>query len=257
VGSGAIAHAVCDQGGAIVTVGNPLPARGGVDPEPAEAVRRDAPQAFTTQERAVTAADYAAVAERDARVQRAAATFRWTGSWRTVFVTADRLGGIALKGDDGHSDELSEKDFETSLRAGIEPYRMAGYDLEVDQPVFVSLDVELHVCVRPGVLRAPVRDAVLDALSSEVRADGTLGFFHPDHFTFGQPVYLSAIVAAAQQLDGVESVTAVRFQRQQDDRSSGLEGGVLAMDRLEIARLANDPNFPGHGILVVTAGGGT
>ena len=69
---------------------------GGTDFEDVEAARRDAPQAFRTQERAVTAADYAAAAERRADVQRAAATFRWTGSWHTVFVTADRVGGAAL-----------------------------------------------------------------------------------------------------------------------------------------------------------------
>lgn len=257
VGAGAVAHVVCEGGADILAVGNPLPATGGVDPEPAEAVRRDAPQAFTTQERAVTAADYAAVAERDSRVQRAAATFRWTGSWRTVFVTADRLGGDpAGGGPTGHAPTGDEQAFEASLRAAIEPYRMAGYDLEIDRPSLVSLDVELHVCVRPDVLRGPVRAAVLDALSSTVRSDGTPGFFHPDRFTFGQPVYLSAIVAAAQQVDGVESVTAVRFRRQQDDGTSGLDDGVLPMGRLEIARLANDPNLPGHGVLVVTAGGG-
>ena len=43
----------------------------------------------------MTAADYAEVAERHGAVQRAAATFRWTGSWHTVFVTADRVGGGA------------------------------------------------------------------------------------------------------------------------------------------------------------------
>ncbi len=89
-----------------------------------------------------------------------------------------------------------------------------------------------------------------------MRADGTLGFFHPDRFTFGQPVYLSAIVAAAQAVPGVQSVIATTFQRQRDDASSALDTGVLPMGRLEIARLDNDPNFPERGVLVVTTGGG-
>ncbi|HMO11459.1 MAG TPA: hypothetical protein PKB06_08165, partial [Actinotalea sp.] len=46
--------------GAFVTLANPLPAFGGQDAEDVEAARRDAPQAFRTQQRAVTAADYAA-----------------------------------------------------------------------------------------------------------------------------------------------------------------------------------------------------
>ncbi len=63
-------------------------------------------------------------------MQRAAATFRWTGSWHTVFVTADRFGGAAV-----------DAAFETGLRAELERYRMAGYDLEVDAPVFVPLEL--------------------------------------------------------------------------------------------------------------------
>jgi hypothetical protein len=72
-----------------------------------------------------------------------------------------------------------------------------------------------------------VKAAVLDVLSSGVRADGTLGFFHPDRFTFGAPVYLSAIVAAAQAVPGVQSVIAKTFQRQRDDATSALDTGVL------------------------------
>ena len=121
---------------------------------------------------------------------------------------------------------------------------------------FVALDVELHLCVEQDYFRSDVKAAVLDVLSSGVRADGTLGFFHPDRFTFGSPVYLSAIVAAAQEVEGVESVTPTAFQRQRDTATSALDTGVLEMGRLEIARLDDDPSFPEHGVLVLTAGGG-
>jgi predicted phage baseplate assembly protein len=244
VGAGSIAH-VATLNGAILGATNALAAAGGTDPEPAEAVRRDAPEAYLVQERAVTEGDYARMSERDPHVQRAAASFRWTGSWYTVFVTADRVGGA-----------LVDDPFEAELRAHLEPYRMAGYDLEVDGPRFVPLDVGLHLCVRHEYFRSDVKAAVLDVLSSGVRRDGTLGFFHPDRFTFGSPVYLSAIVAAAQAVEGVESVTPVSFQRQRDAATSALDTGVLAMGRLEIARLDDDPSFPEHGALILTAGGG-
>ncbi len=244
VGRGAIAHVATLQG-AVAGAANPLPAVGGADPEPADAVRRDAPEAYLVQQRAVTPDDYARVSERDPEVQRAAATFRWTGSWHTVFVTADRAGGLAV-----------EETFESGLRRHLEPLRMAGYDLEVDGPQFVPLEIALHVCIEAEYFRAHVLAAALDVLSSGVRADGTLGLFHPDRFTFGQPVYLSAIVAAAQAVPGVESVIPKTFQRQRDDASSALDTGVLPMGRLEIARLDDDPSFPEHGVLVLTAGGG-
>lgn len=245
VGAGAIAH-IARSGGGVAGVDNPLPSMGGVDPEAADAIRRDVPEAYLSPlQRAVTEDDYAEVSERKPTVQRAKATFRWTGSWHTVFVTADAIGGHAV-----------DQAFETDLRGHLEPFRMAGYDLEVDAPHFVPLEVALQICVEPDYFRAHVKAAVLDVLSSRVRSGGTLGFFHPDRFSFGEAVYLSAIVAAAQEVPGVESVVPITFQRQHDDASSALETGVLAMHRLEIARLDNDRTFPDRGVLTVTAGGG-
>ena len=84
VGVESIAHIVSGLN-SISLVRNPLPAHGGVEPETIENVRQRAPAAFRRQERAVTEADYAEVIARDSRVQSAAATFRWTGSWHTVF----------------------------------------------------------------------------------------------------------------------------------------------------------------------------
>ena len=130
------------------------------------ATRRDA---FAVQERAVTEADYAEVGERSSEVQRAAATFRWTGSWHTVFVTADRFGGGA-----------GRRRVRGRVRDWLERYRMAGYDLEVDAPVFVPLEIGLHVCVAPGYFRSDVAAEVRAVLSDAVLPDGSRGLFHPD-----------------------------------------------------------------------------
>jgi len=245
VGRDGLAHAVTTDP-AVVAVRNPLPAAGGVDPETAAEVRRDAPWAFQVQERAVTAADYAEVAERNGEVQRAAATFRWTGSWHTVFVTADRFGGGAV-----------DAAFDARLRAWLERFRMAGYDLEVESPVFVPLEIGLHVCVLPGHFRSDVATEVLAVLSDSVLPSGRRGLFHPDNLTFGQPVYLSAVLAAVHSIPGVQSVQVKTFQRQRQPESSGIDTGVLPMGRLEIARLDDDPNFPERGVLDCTFGGGT
>ncbi len=95
VGAGALVHLVSDAipAGAVESVSNPLPARGGIDPEPLEVVRQNAPAAFRVQQRAVTPEDYAEKAAEHPEVQRAAATLRWTGSWHTVFLSVDRRGG--------------------------------------------------------------------------------------------------------------------------------------------------------------------
>ncbi|MFO1161121.1 MAG: putative baseplate assembly protein [Reyranellaceae bacterium] len=245
VGSEAIAHIVSVTNGVFTVVRNPLAAAGGIEPEDMDVVRRDAPQAFRTQERAVTPADYAAVAERRPDVQRAAATFRWTGSWYTVFVTPDRFGGIKV-----------DDPFKARLRRHLERFRMAGYDLEINSPRYVPLEVALHVCVKDDYFRADVVHAVEKVLSSDVLADGSLGLFHPDNFSFGQPVYLSRVISATQTVDGVESVRADSFRRLGDPTQLSLQDGVIQIGNLEIAQLANNPNFPERGKLALVAGGG-
>ena len=245
VGAEAIFHIVSDDTGVFDEVANPMQAAGGIDPEDIEAARRDAPEAFRVQERAVTAADYAAAAERRAEVQRAAATFRWTGSWHTVFVSADRFGGAAV-------DVL----FEARLRRHLERFRMAGYDLEVDAARAVALDITVHLCVLPGYFRSEVLRAVQLALGAGVLPDGRPAVFHPDNFTFGQPVYLSRIVAAAHAVEGVESVSVKKFERLGQPDTLPMGTGVLQMGQLEIAQLANNPNFRERGRLTVQAGGG-
>ena len=243
VGADALAHVVTTNT-SVLGVTNPLAASGGTEPETIDEVRRDAPQAFTRQDRAVTAADYADKAL-GSDVTQATATFRWTGSWHTVFVTADRPGGIAV-----------DDPFEQSLRARLERYRMAGYDLEVDSPAYVPLEIALLVCVAPDRFRSDVGQAVLEVLGSGLRPDGRPALFNPDRFTFGQPVHLSSVYAAVHAVPGVESVTVTRFQRQREPATSGLDTGVLPMGRLEIARLDNDPSFPDRGVLTLTTGGG-
>jgi Baseplate J-like protein len=245
VGAEAIAHIVTSASGMFEHVENPMPAFGGSDAEDIEAARRDAPQAFRTQERAVTAADYEAAAERKHDVQRAAASFRWTGSWHTVFVSADRRGGVAV--DDR---------FEARLRAHLERFRMAGYDLEVNGPRPVPLDVALFVCVKAGHFRADVQRAVQRELSSALLSDGRRGVFHPDNFSFGEPVYASRIVAAAQAVAGVDSVKLEVFRRLVNPSPTSLAEGVIRVGRLEIAQLSNDPSFRERGRLVLRCGGG-
>ncbi len=244
VGAEAIAHVVFYDT-AIDKVHNPLPAKGGVEPESIENARQSAPSAFRTQERAVTPDDYAQVAKRYPGVQSAAATFRWTGSWHTVFVTIDRLGGLSV-----------DDDFKKDMWKHLERYRMAGYDVEIDGPRFVSLEIDMLVCVKPSYFRRDVENALLQVFSNRILPDRRKGVFHPDNFTFGQPVYRSSVYAAAQAVEGVSSVQIMKFQRQDTPSDEALNSGKLILGRLEIARLDNDPNFPEHGVLRLILEGG-
>jgi hypothetical protein len=225
---------------------NPLPAVGGTDPEPIERIRQVAPQAFRVQERAVTEADYARLADRFDDVQRAAGTLRWTGSWYTAFVTVDREGGGSPE-----DDHLGER-----LADFLDTYRMAGVDVEINAPVPVPIDLALDVCVTPDALGTEVEARVFDALSSRVLPDGRRGFFHPDNFTFGQAVYLSQIHAAVLAVPGVAWLRPTLFQRFGRPDAGELQAGVLRVQGLEIAQLEGDPSFPERGRLTLTMAGG-
>jgi hypothetical protein len=252
IGADAIAHLVSANPALtetdLLAISNPLPAQGGTNPETIEEVRQRAPSAFRSQDRAVTPEDYAALAERFPGVQRAAATLRWTGSWYTVFVTVDRLGRAEV------DDEF--KKFKTKLRRYLERYRMVGHDLEIEAPVYVPLEIEMQVCVKPGYFGSAVKQALLEVFSDRVLPDGRRGIFHPDQFSFGQTVYLSPLYAAAQAIDGVASVKINVFQRQGKPDPLPLENGKLELGRLEIAQLENNPNYPERGVFrIVTEGG--
>jgi hypothetical protein len=244
VGPEAISR-IATKGAGIKRVRNPLPASGGTDPEPMEQVRLYAPQAFRTQERAVTEADYAEMAQRHPGVQKAIATIRWTGSWHTAFVTIDRKGGSDV-----------DADFKDEMLAFLERYRIAGYDIEINSPIYVPLDIAMAICVKPGYFRSDVRQSLLETFNNRELVNGRRGFFYPDNFTFSQPVYLSRIYEAAMEVAGVASVEVTRFQRWGKLPADELENGVLTPGALEVIRLDNDPNFPENGKIDFNMEGG-
>jgi hypothetical protein len=244
VGAGSIAHILSDDP-AITGACNPMPARGGTEAESIDEVRMKAPVSLRTLERAVTLEDYAVIAERFPEVEKAAATFHWTGSWHTINLTIDRKGGLAV-----------DEDFKKRMLQYMERFRMTGHDLLVEGPIYVSLDLDLTVCIKPEYYKSHIKSALLQVLGSEQLANGRLGIFHPDRLTFGQTIYLSSIYEAALSVEGVESVEVTRFIRRDDPGSEALNQGYLAMRRLEIARLDNDLNFPENGIIKLNPKGG-
>ena len=243
VGADSITHVVIDDD-RVLGVRNPPPARGGVDPEPIEDVRLYAPQTLRVQHRCVTTDDYRATVERHAEVQKAVAKLHWTGSWQTVFIYVDRYGGKPV--DDVFKRHLSEF---------LDPYRMAGYDLEIRPPRFVPLDIALTVYVAPGYHLSAVRRTLSEVFSSRDLPDDRRGFFHPDNFTFGQAVYSSKVVARATEVPGVRRVDLDRFRRWSEVRHDPAASDQISLRDLEIARLDNDPSRPWNGTIAFTLKG--
>ena len=232
--------------GVSLTVRNPMPAVGGVDAEPLSEARLIAPMAFRKRiERAIIGSDYEELAERNEKVQRAAAELVWTGSWHEADVAVDPFGG-----ERGDETLLSE------VAMHLEPYRRIGHDLHVERATYVPVHLELDVCVEEGYLPAHVRDALLDTFSDRVLADGKRGFFHPDNVSFGEGLFLSVIIATAQAVSGVASVRVTQFHRLFHAPNHEIEDGILRLGVNEISLLANDPNYPERGRLVVNVRGG-
>ena len=239
----------------IGAVRNPLPATGGSIPRRSSRCagarrRRSVPSSFARSRGRLGAA-----ARESADVQGAVAHFRWTGSWYCVVVGIDpRRPPTSSTGPDGRT--RLHPDFERRTRARLERFRLAGYDLELLPPAFVPLELEVEVCAAPGYFRTDVAAAVADALSTRSLRGGQRGFFHPENFTFGHPVYLSRLYAAVERVAGVDSAVVRVFRRFGREAAGELESGVLPIERAEIARLENDPNFLEHGVLRIVALGG-
>ena len=249
VGAGVIAHVVTPEGGTLppglLTLTNPLPAQGGLDPESEDSVRMAAPQAFRVQQRAVTADDWEAVSLRNAAIAQAAAAFRWTGSWLTVFDTVARPGGATV-----------DAAFEAEVASYLERYRVLGHDLQVNAPVLVPLRVDIAVCAVPQAFRADVEHALRRSLGTGTLPGGTPALFSPALRRFGETLYLSAIYAAAQAVPGVSSVEVTRFERLYQPSGDGLANWELGFAAQEMPRCDNDPDYPEHGVLNLIVRGG-
>lgn len=252
VGAEMISHIVfrnSKPNGVNLSPRNPMPAQGGVKPEPVEEVKLYAPYAFRTNlERAITADDYATIVMRDfkAKIQRAAAQLRWMGGWYEVLVAIDPLGSIEAR-----QDLLDE------VAAHLRRYSRVRHDVKVAAAIYVPLEIELGINVSPQYLQGHVKAALLDAFGDHLLPDGRPAFFHPDNLTFGEGVYQSRIVAAAQAVTGVDCVVVSKLKRRFATSAQDVpQGGILKLGALEVARLDNDPSFPENGVIQFNMGGG-
>lgn len=249
VGRESIAYIVLRRdawSGLTVQPRNPMAASGGVAPESMAEAKLLAPHAFRSKlMRAVTAADYATIAAQRSDLQGAAARLRWTGSWYDARVAIDPL----------HV-EFADERLCANVAAFLYPYRRMGHDLDVVPARYIPLDIALRVCVLPHHTRGEVKAVLLAIFSNRDLGDGRLGFFHPDRLSFGGSIYLSQIVAAAQAVEGVESVVVTTLQRRFEPANGELASGALSIGELELAQFDNDPNFPEHGRFTLIMGGG-
>jgi len=232
--------------GVVLAASNPFVATGGTDEESLEHVRATAPQAFRARQfRAVRAEDYDRTAEELPSVIDAGTAMRWTGSWLTVFTTAQPAQHAVPT--------LTEH---TQLIQLLGRRRLAGYEVYTPDPKYVGLDLIVVVCAHSWALRGEVEAGVLDELGTRELCDGRLGFFAHGQLRFGTPLERSELEAAIQRAAGVEGVVLIEFRRRGYVPNFVPMPEVVTVGRDEIIRVDNDPSQPDHGSIRVVVEGG-
>jgi predicted phage baseplate assembly protein len=231
--------------GTITAVRNPLAATGGVEPEAMNHIVQYAPFTYQSQLRCVTENDYGNAAAQLAGIRESRGTLRWTGSWYTAFVSIDPVAAITT---------ALVKETSSSLNL----LRMMGTDLSVEGAELVGLRIEMEICVAPDHFQGDVYEALMHLFITGSRCDGQLGVLNAAYFSFGETVYASPLIAAAQSVQGVLAAKLTVFARMDAAMGTpdGVAAGYLTMGRLEIPRCDNDPNHLDHGIFVLYMDGG-
>jgi hypothetical protein len=230
----------------IRSIRNPLPAVNGRDPESLGQIRKLAPYRFRSiTERAVIPGDYAQVAERLDWVQKAGASFRWTGSWLSAFVTPDPKGSV----------DLTSQDRKKLIR-DLDLFRQAGREVHVMKPNYADLNLEITICVAPGSYRGEVKEKILEALTGKSSIQRKAGYFSADRFTFGMVLNRSHLEAVIQSVPGVNAVIRIRFKRRGWFPWTEFKDPFYDPGKDTIIRIENDPLFPERGSVKLIMEGG-
>jgi len=231
-----------------VVARNPVAATGGRDPMGLDVARRDAPEAFAAHpRRAVLPADLAAVAARDPGVRRAVARRGWSGSWPVVSTVVDLLDEVNDAGGDVADDARL-----VALQATLDDVRMIGTESAVVSGSPVGLFLGLEVCAAAGADAEVVRRGVQSALRPGTSRRP--GLFAPSRLTLGGVVHVSAVLAAAAGVPGVDAVEVREARRLSDP--PGTVMSVIRVGPGEVAVLDDDPDRPSRGRLDIHVRGG-
>jgi hypothetical protein len=175
-----------DRPRGLKAVVNPVPATGGVDAETTTEAGENAPNTVRTFDRAVSLRDFEDLAREFTRVDKALATWVWTGDQRAVHVTVAGPDGVELT-----AAQLSD------LRVYLDLRRDPNRDLLIAGYLPVDIEVDLSVRVAADRITEEVSAAVESAIEE---------YFDFSERRFAQAVHLSDIYAETQGVDGVVSV---------------------------------------------------
>jgi uncharacterized phage protein gp47/JayE len=217
-------------------VTNPDPAVGGAERESIEHAVMHAPSVFRSLKRAVTAADYKALALKFTGVGkvRAEAT-----SWNTVSLFVAPQGGGQV------SDILR-----SNLISYFEDKRPLSTIIEIEDVDYVKIYVTAEVTVTSYYSKEDIKEKVKEAAGSLLEFDNV---------DFGTPLYLSKFYEAIEGIAGVEFVNIIQFEREETIVANDphvQSSGKIALNSSEIPIMPgpDQPDY-GGGIKVNVTGG--
>ncbi|MET7573983.1 putative baseplate assembly protein [Streptomyces sp. NPDC005492] len=217
VAAGQVNHVISRPLG-VSGVTNPLPATGGTDADGREEARRSVPLRLGALDRLVSVRDYEDFALAFTGIGKAVARRCTDGARPFVHVSVAAAGDAPL---DARSLLLD------ALQSALSRYGDPALPVRVEICERVRLVLSLGVRTLPDHSRGMVEQAVRDALL------GRLGFAAAE---LAQPVFLSAAIAAAQAVSGVDFVDVDGF--------GGVGDDVEAVD--VIRELTAAPCVPGR-----------
>jgi len=226
---------------------NPIAAYNGLDREGRNEILQLAPEAFrAVTYRAVRPEDYAEAATRLPWVQKAGAVFRYTGSWLTAFVTPDPFGKAFLSDDDA-----------VALEKHLDRFRQAGREVHVLDPEYADLDLEVEICAEPYAFPGEVKEQVLIALFGKKGDFPQPGYFSPDRFSFGAPLFRSTLESSIQSVPGVRAVEEILIRRGGWFDWQPFDTFYYDPGPNSIIRIENDRLHPDRGTIKIHIHGGS
>lgn len=192
VGAGRISQVVSRPRG-VSGVTNPFPAAGGADADGPAELRQAIPLRLAAFDRLVSVHDYESFARAFAGVGKAVAARCADGDRPVVHVTVAAAGDAPL---DAASPLLP------ALRAALRRYGDPALPVRVEPCERVRLVLKLGVRTAPGHLPEVVERRVREALAARLGFAGA---------ALAQPVWLSAVLATAHTVPGVDFVDVDAF----------------------------------------------
>jgi predicted phage baseplate assembly protein len=243
-----------DSSPGVQKVTNAQAAFGGADRESVDKVRTNASASLSTFGRAVSAADYAALAISYPGVAKASAAWVTRDSITLKALDHPYVQLVVATAD---QQPLAEQPvFAAKLRSFLDQRRDPNVSLRITDflPVFIQLTASVEI--DDAFPQQATIANVQAALNPTVNPDNTIGFFAFERFSFGESVHLSAVYAQLQSVSGVKDALVSTLRRLDTDTDPAKVRDSIFIRPTELAVILNDPAQPDKGTLTITGSGG-